>query len=100
MAVAVIAVLLLFVTAALSPPTTADYTFTTISVPGSSSTFARGINKNHQVVGQYSVCCPVTIHGFLLSDGTFSTIDVPGTALTVAHGISNASPPHIVGVFR
>jgi probable HAF family extracellular repeat protein len=102
MPIAVVAVLLLLMTAAPSPA--ADYTFTEVSFPGSNpgSNLGRGINKSHQVVGQYTVgpCCPIALHGFLKTDNAFIPIDVPGAIHTVPHGISNASPPHIVGSWQ
>lgn len=70
-----------------------------INYPGSTSTAARGINNNGDIVGTYScaVACvnPLTeetsaagTHGFLLRDGVFTRIDVRGGTATVARGIS------------
>ena len=45
--------------------------FTTIDVPGASSTLAVGINSRGDIVGQYSA--GGTTHGFLLDkEGTFT----------------------------
>jgi probable HAF family extracellular repeat protein len=101
MAVAVIAVLLLFVTAALSPATAADYSFTALpGAPGATSTFPYGINDASQtaptrIVGQFT--SGGTIHGFQFSDGVFAAIDVPGARFTAAKGINKAG--QIVGIF-
>jgi probable HAF family extracellular repeat protein len=49
--------------------------FTTIDVPGATTTNARGINDSGQVVGTY--VDSTGTHGFLYTDGSFTTIDVP-----------------------
>ena len=74
----------------------ARYRFTTIDVPGASSTFAAGINGARQIVGTfYDSAGP---HGFLYSGGSFTTIDVPGAlGFTEATGINDAG--QIVGAF-
>src|ERR1700737_156891 len=54
--------------------------FTTIDVPGASSTQAIGINGCGDIVGFY--VSDGVQHGFLLSDDSFATIDVPGASLT------------------
>ncbi len=57
-------------------------------VPGSSATFAQGINARGDIVGQYF---DGGWHGFLRDRaGTFTTIDFPGEPLTTLTGI-NAS---------
>src|SRR6516225_8913297 len=69
----------------LTGPAKAQYTFTTIDVPGARETFPNGINDAGQIVGYYYG------HGFLLDvDGSYTTIDVPGAHGTYAFGI-NAS---------
>jgi uncharacterized membrane protein len=99
MAVAVIAVLLLFITAA--PAAAADYSFTALpEAPGATQTFPYGINDASQtaptrIVGQFS--SGGTIHGFRFSDGVFIAIDVPGARLSAAKGINKAG--QIVGIF-
>jgi probable HAF family extracellular repeat protein len=59
-------------------------TYTTISVPGSPSTQALGINQAGQVVGKYDG------HGFLFSAGSYTTLDVPGSKATTAAGINTS----------
>ena len=80
--------------------TTETFVPTTIDYPGSTSTTARGINNNGDVVGTY-VCATACInpltgeisaagtHGFLLQDGVYTRIDVPaaGRTQTIARGI-------------
>jgi probable HAF family extracellular repeat protein len=51
----------------------ADHLFTTIDVPGSTSTTLAGINNLGQIVGTSSA------GSFLLSAGNFTTLNVPGT---------------------
>ena len=69
--------------------------FTTIDVPGASSTEAIGINRQGDIVGLY-VSGGVQ-HGFLLSDDRFTTIDVPGANLTQPTGINSRGD--IVGFY-
>src|SRR6266481_3727134 len=59
---------------------------TTIDVPGASSTQAKGINPEGDIVGEYSNATGT--HGFLLSKGNFTTIDVPGASITEAAAIN------------
>src|SRR5262249_25010782 len=54
-----------------------DYDFTTIDVPGATSTEALGINASGQIVGQYDDASGTT-HGYLLCKGKYTTLDVPG----------------------
>src|SRR6266540_290791 len=63
-----------------------DHGFTTIDVPGASSTEAFGINPEGNIVGSYLNAAG--LHGFLLSKGAFTTIDVPGASGTAAFGIN------------
>ena len=79
-------------------------TFTTVDVPGASSTAAFAINSDGDIVGDYSTttgpCAAVPgagCHGFLLSKGTFTTIDVPCALGTMARGISPEG--NIVGFY-
>jgi probable HAF family extracellular repeat protein len=69
--------------------------YTTLDVPGSSSTWATGINASGQIVGSYSD--GTGSHGFLLDNGSYTTLDVPGSTGTWANGI-NASD-QIVGSY-
>jgi probable HAF family extracellular repeat protein len=71
-------------------------TFHEITVPGSQSTAANGINNSFQVVGFFEDSGGT--HGFLLSQGTYQTLNFPGvTDFTVATGINNTN--EIVGYF-
>jgi len=63
--------------------------FTTIDIPGASSTLADGINPQGDIVGTYARNDLTGFHGYLLSKGAFTTIDVPGAiGFTQAHGIN------------
>ena len=64
------------------------YNFTTLDVPGSTDTWASGINDSGQIVGGYFGADGT--HGFLLDQGSYTTLDVPGARYTWATGI-NAS---------
>ena len=64
-------------------------TFTTIDVPGATSTFsAFGINPRGEIVGRYDFPAAGVGHGFVLSGGSFTTIDFPGASFTTAQGIN------------
>ena len=77
----------------LTGPAQAQYTFTTIDVPGARQTFPHGINATGQIVGEYN-----NGYSFLLDvDGSYTTLDVPGAYHTRAYGI-NASG-QIVGLY-
>jgi probable HAF family extracellular repeat protein len=80
-----IAVLLGAVLILLGTPATAHaFTFTTIDVPGATSTEASGINARGQIVGHFLDASGAE-HGFALVRGpTFITIDVPGATSTQA----------------
>jgi len=67
-------------------PGHADYTFTTLDVPGSPSTSAYGINNSGQVVGVYEEPLAPRFHAFLLSGGAYTSFDVPGSTGTAAYG--------------
>ena len=72
-------------------------TFTTIAVPGATSTDSttlHGINNAGQIVGTFQDSTG-RLHGFLDAGGTFSIIDMPGATYTKAFGINDAG--HIVG---
>ena len=70
--------------------------YTTIDVPGSTSTYAFGINNSGQVVGIYD-CGGGVECGYLLTGGTYSAIDVPGSSYTQASGINNGGD--VVGTY-
>jgi probable HAF family extracellular repeat protein len=74
-----------------------SYSFTTIDVPGSSSsvTVASGINSSGKIVGSYTA--GDGHHGFLLDNGSYTTLDVPGSLQTFASGINDAG--QIVGEY-
>ena len=74
----------------------ADYIFTTLDVPGATSTGASGINDLGQIVGGYSNP-DTTVHGFLLSSGGYTTLDVPGALGTLPLGINDLG--QIVGTY-
>jgi probable HAF family extracellular repeat protein len=76
------------------PANAQTYTYTTIAVPGSASTFANGINDRGQIVG---VSDTTTGSFFLYSDGVYSLINgPPGSLGTTAYGINNRG--QIVGL--
>lgn len=89
-------------TAPLAPSGAAElsrvtgFTFTTITVPNATETFASGINAGGDIVGSYSDANGT--HGFLLRRGVFTPIDYPGAVLTEARGISPDG--EIVGTYR
>ena len=63
------------------------FVLSSIEVPGSTSTTARGINNLGQIVGSFVDSSGT--HAFLFNNGRFSTIDVPGSTWTIATGINN-----------
>ena len=63
----------------------AQYTYTTISVPGAVRTEAWGISGNN-IVGSYSD--GTTYQGFLYNGSGYATLSVPGAVDTFAAGIS------------
>jgi probable HAF family extracellular repeat protein len=63
-------------------------TWTTVDVPGATSTQIFGIDKAGNLVGAYVDPSRVQ-HGFLLSAGNFTTIDPPGATDTLAWGIND-----------
>src|SRR5437870_3339540 len=69
-----------------APPST--LTFTTIDVPGATSSEVDGINDAGQMVGRY--LNGSGFHGFVLDHGAYTTLDVPGASLTHAFGINSA----------
>jgi probable HAF family extracellular repeat protein len=71
-------------------------TYTSINIPGGTSTEAFGINDAGQIVGGYDTGGPP--HGFLYSGGSFTPINVPGASHTLAFGINDAG--QIVGRYQ
>jgi hypothetical protein len=65
-------------------------TFTTIDVPGASSTGVQGLNNrtNRDIVGWY-VDASGAVHGFVLRKGKFVTVDVPSGTNTVVNAIND-----------
>jgi len=75
----------------------AQYTFTTIDVPGALRTFPYGINDAGQIVGTYEDFT-TRRHGFLRDvDGSYTMLDVAGAYQTWAYGINGSG--QIVGVY-
>src|SRR5262249_6717914 len=73
------------------------YTFSNIDFPGGTSTQARGINQQGDVVGIYTYPRTGRIRGFRLSGGIYSKIDFPGATQTYPRGINNKKD--VVGFF-
>jgi hypothetical protein len=80
-----------------SSVTSRAFTFSSIEVPGASSTTAWGINARGDIVGSYVDGAGVT-HGFLLRRGSLTTIDVPGATSADARGIGPNG--EIVGIYK
>ena len=74
-------------------PADGAYAFSSIDIPGATSTIARGINGVGRIVGSF--VDNNGTHGFLYNNGTLSTIDFPGSTWTIATGINNVG--QIVG---
>ena len=70
--------------------------YTTIDVPGASTTNAQGINQQGDIVGGYADSSGG--HGYLLSEGVFTKIDYPGAAYTDATGLNARG--EVVGGYR
>jgi hypothetical protein len=75
------------ITAKLSSRTETGFQYTTLQVPGSSSTVAYGVNNLGDIVGTF-VSNSVQ-SGFIYSAGNFQTIACPGAGWTVAQGIND-----------
>jgi uncharacterized membrane protein len=72
------------------------FDFTTIDVPGASTTLALDINAGGEIVGRYAVAGKT--HGFLRSKAAeFTTIDFPGAVFTTVNGINRRGD--IVGTY-
>jgi probable HAF family extracellular repeat protein len=84
---AIALVVLLLLLAVRLVAVAAQGTFTTIDVPGATSTAALAINARGDIVGDYTTADGV-VHGFLLRKGEFTTIDVPAATDTRAFGIN------------
>jgi hypothetical protein len=73
-----------------APASPADFSFTTIDVPGATNTGAVGINNLGQIVGIY-ILPNATLHGFLDIGGTFTTIDDPNATFGTGANDINSS---------
>ena len=71
-------------------------TFTTIDVPGATSTTPWALNNRDNIVGLF-VNPDKSTHGFLLSAGQYTTIDYPGASGTELYGINPSGD--FVGVY-
>ncbi len=72
----------------------AQYTYTTISVPGAVDTYANGIDGTN-IVGTYTTVTD-TNEGFIYNGSTYTTLSVPGAEQTEVNGISGTN---IVGAY-
>ena len=88
---------LIMILSAISLHAQSSYNFQTIDFPGGSSTQARGINQQGDVVGLYADPSTGLFHGFRLSGKVFSKIDFPGATQTYPRGINATG--NIVGFF-
>jgi probable HAF family extracellular repeat protein len=70
--------------------------YTTLDVPGSTYTWATGINTAGQIVGFYEGAGGY--HGFLFDQGSYTTLDVHGPTLAIANGINDSG--QIIGSYR
>ena len=75
----------------------AQYTFTTIDVPGAVDTFLTGVNDHGDIVGGYNIEVFGPSYAFFTEGDSFITIAVPGSSETTAFGINNNGK--IVGSF-
>src|SRR5438552_996173 len=65
-----------------------SYIYTTLDVPRSEFSFARGINNAGQIAGGYVEVAHN--YGFLFSGSGFTKLDVPGSTSTAANGVNDA----------
>ena len=75
----------------------AQYTFTTIDVPGAVDTLLTGINDRGDIVGAYNNEIFGPSYAFFTEGDSLITIAVPGSSQTTAFGINNNGK--IVGSF-
>jgi hypothetical protein len=68
----------------------AQYSYTTLSVPGATNTYAYGISGSN-IVGTYND--GTNSYGFIynINSNTYTTFNVPGAISTTAYGISGAN---------
>ena len=83
-------------------PAWADYAFTSLDVPGSTSTIPTSINESGQVAGVFTDGTGAT-HGFIYSVGLFTALDVPGAAAyytqTIGASININASGQVAGSF-
>jgi uncharacterized membrane protein len=74
------------------------FPYETLDYPGSTSTYAYGINNSGQIVGSYNGTENLTARGYVYSNGIYTPVDYPTAASgTTAYGINNAG--QIVGMY-
>ena len=76
----------------------ADLVYTTIDVPGATSTSAFGISDSGNVAGGYTDSSGVS-HGFLMTGSTVTTVDYPGAGGTT-HPYSANDSGEVVGIYH
>lgn len=91
----ILGLIILFLCSIPSLVSAERFTFTTISYPGASATYACGIDGNN-IVGYYSDASG-TGHGFLYDGSTYTTLDYPANGNTLLYGIDGSN---IVGVYQ
>ncbi len=74
----------------------ADYVYTTLDVPGATSTYVRDIDGSN-IVGFYTNSDGLGYHGFSYDGTTYTTIEVPGANETYAYGSDGGN---IVGSYE
>ena len=95
--VASVAVTLFVVCTLVSTVNGAGLMFTTVDVPGATTTNAQGINHQGDIVGTF-IDAAGQQHGFLRSGSQYRTIDFPGARASFARGINDAGD--IVGTYQ
>jgi len=70
--------------------------YATFKVPGSTGSWATGINTAGQISGVYSDVSS-NFHGFLKSGNSYTTLDYPGAVATLAEGMNDSG--QIVGLW-
>jgi uncharacterized membrane protein len=73
------------------------FVFSSIDVPGATSTFASGLNSRGDIAGNFRDASNKS-RGYLLSDGVLTTFDYPGAVYTDARGINARG--EIVGAYK
>lgn len=74
------------------------FPYQTLDYPGSTSSYAYGINNSGEIVGSYDGTENSSARGYVYSNGTYTPVDYPGIAAgTTPYGINNAG--QIVGMY-